>query len=458
MFKKLKIKLMLLNLAVAGIILLGISAIAFVLISDNIHGQSEQVLNVVTNNFAIQQSSAEQLGPNFILKSTAGIYPYLIIAIDAENKVLVQASFQGPRTAASKNADEKMGFSIGLDKRQLDEAVQIILTDDAGINEVASKLPKDSLKKAVTVLRQKNDIMDLGNNLSYRYTTVYSNGYIFAIMQDMESEKTLLANVAITLGICVLAGLLFMIFGGLFLAERSLRPIRVSWKKQRDFVADASHELRTPLAAIMGNIDVVMDDPQSTVQDKQLYCQGISEEAKRMSLLVDGLLMLARADSDAIVLQSGTVDIAGLCRDAVSLMQPVAAKKEIGIHINIMQAPLVSGDAGRLKQVVLQLLDNALKYTPGGGSVEVGICEAKDKAVIRVADNGIGIAKEHMGKVFERFYRVDSSREREVGGHGLGLSIAKFIVEQHGGSIAVTSEEGKGSMFTITLPALKCIQ
>jgi signal transduction histidine kinase len=118
-------------------------------------------------------------------------------------------------------------------------------------------------------------------------------------------------------------------------------------------------------------------------------------------------------------------------------------------------AASVTGDAARLKQVVIALVDNAVKYTPAGGGVAVSVRRIKDKVAVEVADTGMGIAREHLGRIFERFYRADTARERETGGYGLGLSIAQWIVERHGGSIAVASEEGKGSTFTVTLPGAK---
>lgn len=172
-----------------------------------------------------------------------------------------------------------------------------------------------------------------------------------------------------------------------------------------------------------------------------------------MTQLVDGLLVLARADSDALVFQTETVDIAQLAQNAAAFMQPGAAKKDIAINLQIKNKPVAAGDPARLKQVLIQLLDNAVKYTPAGGKIAISVDQIKDKAVLKVADNGIGIPKTHLPHIFERFYRVDVSREREVGGHGLGLSIARFIVEQHGGTISAASEQGTGSVFTIQLPA-----
>jgi signal transduction histidine kinase len=231
--------------------------------------------------------------------------------------------------------------------------------------------------------------------------------------------------------------------------------VRTAWHKQRAFVADASHELRSPLAAIRCNLDVVLDNPDEPVREKQLYWEGISEETARMSVLVDELLLLARADSDAVVMQKEKVDLSALAEAAVPFMQPLAGKNAVELKLEAPSPVWATGDPARLKQVLIALIDNAVKYTPEGGHVTVSIKHVKDRAVMEVSDTGIGIPKEHVDKIFERFYRVDKARERESGGYGLGLSIAHWIVGQHGGTISVSSEEGKGSTFTVGLPVNK---
>lgn len=437
MFKKLKTRLMLLNLAIAGIILVAISIMAYILISNNVEMQSRQTFQMLLNSMVTQQNAVMPPTLSIAMKEKDGVvmpvYPYYIINIDAN-----QGAFVTVTSPLSPGIVGHIVQSVLESQDRLQNNMSITNSNGDTIKMLSFAGGEDTVRSGGT---------------SYRYGAVYStSGNIQIVIQDLSSDNELLENIGVILVICVAGGLVLLAFGGRYLAERSIRPIRESWQKQREFVADASHELRTPLAAILSNIEVVQDDPEATVREKQVYCQGIAEESKRMTQLVDGLLLLARADSDALVLRRETVNTAELAQNAAALMQPAAAKKGIEISLHTNAKPDVDGDPDRLKQVLLQLLDNAVKYTPEGGHIEICVGLAKDRAVIRVADDGIGIAKELLEKIFERFYRVDTSREREVGGHGLGLSIARFIVEQHGGAISAASE-AQGSVFTVSLPA-----
>ena len=449
MFKKLKIKLMLLNLAVAGAILLGISIVSFTIISNNIRARSEQSFQVLINDFMLQQSQYGPLGPGAVMGMglMANMDSFYIVSVGKGEQPKLQLNSDSPADSAIINK------VIDLALHNQEEGDQLYIQGSQVISDSASGSQNsgDQTEYSLVVKRQDDDV-DFGNGQVFRYAAVYGPDSTYVIIQNLSQERVLLTYVGIVLLGCVLGGLLLLTLGGLFLAERSIRPIRLSWQKQRDFVADASHELRTPLAAIRSNIDVVLDDPHATVQEKQLYCQGIAEESKRMSYLVDNLLMLARADSDAVIFLNEPVDLSEVVKGAADLMQPVAAKKDIALELVVHAAPEVSGDADRIKQVLLQLIDNAIKYTPHGGRVKISADRIRDNAVLTVSDNGVGIAPEHLGKVFDRFYRIDESREREGGGHGLGLSIAKFIVERHGGTITAGSTKGQGSTFTVTLP------
>jgi two-component system, OmpR family, sensor histidine kinase CiaH len=458
MFRKLKIKLTLLNLLVAGVILLGISAASFLLIADNIKSQSEQSFQMLVDNFTIEQNQNGQLGPITVMGMgiMANLDSFYFVSLNQDELPEKQLNINSP-----------------MDSDIINKVIELVLQDQEAGNLTIQAPGKQTTSSQISgnqffdiqapdveITPSQNDsvkqikykTIDFGNGEVCRYTAISNGDNIYVVIQNLRQERTLLTNVGIVLGICVFGGLLLLSLGGLFLAERSLRPIRLSWQKQRDFIADASHELRTPLAAISSNIDVVMDDPEATVREKQLYCQGIAEETKRMSYLVDNLLMLARADSDVVIFQDDSVDIAEVAKSAVDLMLPVADKKDIALNLQIYAAPVVSGDADRLKQVLLQLLDNAVKYIPDKGKVDIKVDDERDRAIIEVSDNGIGIALEHLEKIFERFYRVDASREHEVGGHGLGLAIVKFIVESHGGTVDASSTEGAGSKFTVTLP------
>ncbi len=461
MFIKLKTRLMLLNLAVGGVILVAIAVIAYLLISGSIRDQSLQAFQIVLNNVASQETQDKPYAVSMFMKNEGGImvtaYPYYIFGTDSSGRLPDNPGLPLPSDSVASieqnvltyktEIQGKIGIATGGDIKKATVTVQ------GKTEDLSTASGETGAQKAFSIMISDDTIK--ANNTTYRYAAVYSADSTQVVVQDLSDQTSLLTKVGFILVVCVSCGLLLLALGGRFLAERSIRPIRASWTKQREFVADASHELRTPLAAIISNIDVLLDDPNATVQEKKLYCQGIAHESKRMTQLVDGLLLLARADSDALILQKEHVDLATIVRDAFNFMQPEAAGKGIGTALQVKQTPVVSGDADRLKQVLLQLLDNAIKYTPSGGNVELVLDCSREKAVVQVRDNGMGIAREHMDKIFERFYRADASRESEVGGHGLGLAIAKFIVEQHGGTISAVSRQAQGSIFTVTLPMVK---
>ena len=462
MFKKLKTRLTLLNLAVGGIILVVIAVMAYVLISGSIKDQSMQAFQIVLNNVASQQAENKPIAISMVMRGDKGIdvtaFPYYIFGIDNSGRIPAGMALPFPPDTVDQIVQKVLNNKTAIQNKLSIAAeggiAKSTVTSQVELKASTSVITGDSADANAFSIMVSDDTIKTGDT-SYRYAAVYNEDYTQIVMQDLHEQNALLRNVGIILMICVGGGLLLLALGGRFLAERSIRPIRASWQKQREFVADASHELRTPLAAIISNIDVILDDPHATVQEKQLYCQGIAQESKRMTQLVDGLLLLARADSDALILQNEPVDLSVLAHDVWTFMQPEAAKKEIGVSLQIKENPVVSGDTDRLKQVLLQLLDNAIKYTPNGGNVELCVDYIREKAVIQVKDSGTGIPEEYLEKIFERFFRVDASRENEVGGHGLGLAIAKLIVEQHGGTISAASPKGCGSVFTITLPSAK---
>ena len=164
------------------------------------------------------------------------------------------------------------------------------------------------------------------------------------------------------------------------------------------------------------------------------------------------LLTLSREDAGVAQLADEPIDLAALVRDAAETMRPLAEDRGVRLRVECAGTPKINGDAARLRQVVYNLLDNAIKYTPAGGAVDVRVVEQEGEAVVTVADTGSGIPAEHLQRVFDRFYRVDKARSREQGGTGLGLSIARSIVVAHGGTIALDSTPGRGTTVTVTLP------
>ena len=224
-----------------------------------------------------------------------------------------------------------------------------------------------------------------------------------------------------------------------------------AFRRQRQFTADASHELRTPLTAIKGQVEVALSRPREAEAYREVL-QVVNEETNRLIRMVGSLLTLARADAGQIPLSREVIDVSQLVSGAVEQVRPAAEQE--GVAITVAQGPALTlrADEDLLLQLLLNLLDNAIKCTARGGRVDVGWRADGRRADLWVRDTGTGIAAEDLPYIFDRFYRVDKARSRAEGGTGLGLAISRWIAEAHGGSISVESEPGRGSAFTVRLP------
>ncbi|WP_119316477.1 PAS domain-containing protein, partial [Calidithermus terrae] len=236
-------------------------------------------------------------------------------------------------------------------------------------------------------------------------------------------------------------------------AEEALRQSEERYRRlaeaQKRFVADAAHELRAPLTAIQGNLELLLHFRDMGEPDYTEALTDAAREAQRLSRLVNDMLALARGDA-GLRLRLGPVRLDEVLREAFATARSLSNSHRL--ELGPLPPLTVPGDRDRLKQLALILLENALKYTPAGGAVRLGLERSGGWAELRVVDTGVGIAPEHLPHVFERFYRADPSRSRDSGGTGLGLSIAKWVVEQHGGEIRLQSEPGKGTTAVVRLP------
>jgi two-component system, OmpR family, phosphate regulon sensor histidine kinase PhoR len=227
-------------------------------------------------------------------------------------------------------------------------------------------------------------------------------------------------------------------------------------KVRQDFVANASHELRTPLTAINGALETLLVLLPATDQDTAKFFTILQKNVRRMNYLVSDLLDLAKLEGqERAEMFLDEVNVAEVLKSALHSVSDLAQEKNISLNLDlsgISEGCSLFWERDRVQQAVFNLLDNAVKYTPPGGGVHLSAREAGKSVVISVADTGLGIPKEHLARVFERFYRVDRDRSREMGGTGLGLSIVKHIVEAHHGTVEAQSELGRGSTFTLTFP------
>ena len=325
---------------------------------------------------------------------------------------------------------------------------------------------------------------------------VDGGGQTTAVLQVARSEQGVevaLDRLLLLMGLAVPLALLLAVAGGLFLASRALGPIdritrtaarigaadlsrrlalpaspdevgrlaatfdrmlerlEEAFARQRRFTADASHELRTPLALLTSRADVALARPRTLAEYREALT-GVRDDAARMAQLLGELLTLARVDRGQELLAREPVALADLVADTLAALEPLATDRQVALQVGALLPCIVTGDQTRLTQLLINLVDNALKYTPAGGRVTVGLARDADMALLSVADTGIGIPPEHLPRLFERFYRVDAARTRTAGGAGLGLAIAEWIAQAHGGTIAVTSRSGGGSVFSVRLP------
>ena len=230
-----------------------------------------------------------------------------------------------------------------------------------------------------------------------------------------------------------------------------LAALEKVFDNQRRFVADASHELRAPLATLQGNLELLERAAGLPEGERRAIWQDVRDEVRRLSRLVNDLLSLARAEAgQGLALRP--VELDRVVTDVLRAMRTEVAQHRL--LVEHLEPALVMGDADRLRELLVILLDNAVRYTPAGGEIRVGLTSEPGREVaLSVADTGIGIAAEDLPRIFDRFYRADRARSRATGGTGLGLAIARRIVEAHGGRIEVESQPGRGSRFTVRLPA-----
>jgi two-component system sensor histidine kinase CiaH len=277
-------------------------------------------------------------------------------------------------------------------------------------------------------------------------------GLVLEVGRSIEPEKETLRNLIFILSGGGAAGLALALVAGFFLAGRALRPIGAAMDRQRAFVADASHELRTPLSLIRANAELLQRHPQDPVQANMPALNDIVRETDGLSTLVSQMLTLTKADAATTPFVFTEVALHDLVEDVGKQVRVLTDKKGLQLDVRVDGPARVQGDEVRLRELLLILLDNAIKFTGAAGTVGLTLEADGGKAVVRVRDSGSGIPPEALSHVFDRFYRADKARSRAEGGAGLGLTIAKWIVEGHRGSIQVDSDPGRGTTFSVELP------
>jgi len=320
-----------------------------------------------------------------------------------------------------------------------------------------------------------------------------ATGGALIIGMSLDESERASRTIFVVLAFAIPSALLLSSVGGFFLANRALRPIaaitaqakrisrenlserlafstskdevgalattfdemldrlQATFESERRFISDASHELRTLLGILKAQIGLALSRPRTAETLSQML-RAMENDVDRMTRLVETMLRLTRAEATPLRFQS--VDLGDLLAGLVTQMQPLAAERHIILSLTARSGARISGDPDQLVQLFLNLLDNAVKYTPDAGKVAVRLQQNQQEWRIDIQDSGVGIAPEPLSHLFDRFYRVDTSRTRETGGFGLGLPIAQAIARQHGGHISVQSQVGTGSTFSVFLPII----
>jgi two-component system, OmpR family, sensor histidine kinase CiaH len=275
---------------------------------------------------------------------------------------------------------------------------------------------------------------------------------LLIVGESLQPEQTALHFLVLVLVAGGGLGLLMVLGGAWFLSGRALVPIQQAFQRQQEFVADASHELRTPLTVLRSATDLLNQDRTEPLERNGELFDDVRAEIGRVQRLTQDLLTLARSDQGELELMTAPVELVALAGDVVRRTTPMAHTKAVQLELTGEEnTPMVEADPERLQQVLLILLDNAIKHTPAGGRVDVRVQHhTPTHAVIQVEDTGSGIPAEHLPRIFDRFYRAD--RARSDGGTGLGLAIAKMLVEAHGGHLTLTSKPDVGTQVTVSLP------
>ncbi|MEH7458366.1 ATP-binding protein [Bacillus sp. JJ1127] len=271
---------------------------------------------------------------------------------------------------------------------------------------------------------------------------------------NVTAQQQVLDQFLLVLSCLSILFLILSLWLGYFMAGKAMIPILHSFQRQKEFVSDASHELRTPLSIMQSSLEVIeVEEKEQLSPFSQQIFHDMKDEVKRMTKLVADLLTIARSDSGILDIRLSSFDLYTVLEQLVRSFQLLADQREITIVLVTSSSCPVIGDKERITQLLYILIDNAVKYNKQGGSVYLKVHQKGKIVEMIVEDTGIGIPKEQLPRIFDRFYRIDKARSRDLGSNGIGLSIAKWIAESHGGTIHVESEVGRGTTFRLQLPS-----
>jgi signal transduction histidine kinase len=342
-----------------------------------------------------------------------------------------------------------------------DEFGWVVLEPDGRMIDRDSAAPSLGLPRpdlARDALREKDvvaaTIRGEDGNVRAVSMPIYESGEVFGVIQYARSLRGIQETVrGLTLVLLplMLGALGLAAVGGLYMAGRAVRPVREGIDRQRAFIADASHELKTPLTLIKVDTEVLQGNLQDP-DDKEL-AEEVLAETDRMGTILSDLLTIARLDAGALNVARKPFDLSNLLEEEIERFRVRATREEIRLEVRAPDELLATGDPARTGQILAALLDNALRYTPSGGNVEVNAYRQDGAVEATVTDTGPGIPPEHLARIFDRFYRAESARTRESGGTGIGLAIARGLARAQDADLEAANARDGGAVFRLKLPA-----
>ena len=339
--------------------------------------------------------------------------------------------------------------------------VVTILRDDEGdviATSLSVKYFADYIGKSQFNGNRVGEIYEIKVNSKYFYRATtckltVSNGdtYYMDILININSEKEMTENFSKSLSIGTVIVVILSIIISWYLSKRAMEPIIASYKKQAEFIQNASHELRTPLTIIQAKQEMLLQSPDSKIIDKSEDIALSLNETRRLSKMITELMDLARSDSNTTKIHKSMTNMENVAKEIVVPYKEMAELQNKNMVLNVNCDRELNIDKNKIKQLLVIVLDNALKYTEENDTIDVDIHNHEEKLIMNIKDTGIGISDEGLKHIFERFYREDKARSRSKGGTGLGLSIAETIVKSHGGSIKIVHNKPKGIIVTIKI-------
>ncbi|PFA58603.1 sensor histidine kinase [Bacillus sp. AFS015896] len=417
MFKKTKIQLVTLNTIVFSLILCVFGIVLYVYMNHIIYAEIDSKLKSMSNE--IQQEGMKH------------------VVLEHESR---------------RESERKIVYLVWDKKGNFVKSIPENAVFSNDINAFSPTRSQNNKLWTQTINKHSYRILKFEPSSSYLEDIGIKPAHTIEIVLNIDPEVTMLQTLLVLIIGGCLTGFIISFFIGWFLASRSLVPIQNSWERQTQFAADASHELRTPLSVIQTHLELLFRHPQYTIEQESMTIYKVLQEVKRMNKLVADLLTLSKTDSNQLLIQRKEFELGGLVRTIIHQFEPIAELKNISIIKDVDERLMYKGDKERIHQLLVILIDNAMKYNVENGQIKVTCSNAGNFVTLIVEDTGIGISNEELPRIFDRFYRSDKSRTRSEGGIGLGLSIAKWITDAHDGEIKIRSELHKGTRATIKLP------